>query len=216
MSIITKYLSEADREKICREICHIEKGLDKKGELWGLCPIHGESETTPSLSFSYNVRLDVYHCFSCGADGDLIKLYSEINHLSQKAGFKSFCEKYSIPFGDNNSRKKDDRPDAEISAEQVIALMNEALAKFSPLPEEMLARLEKSRGWTRKWIEILDLRLQTQRLDKKTGCLAQIRKPAKIAIPIFNENGKLKNIRLYTLIILIRLQAKKVSYGKLY
>lgn len=197
MSITTKHLSAAERERICREICHIEKGPDKKGELWGLCPIHGESETTASLSFSYNVQSDVYHCFSCGADGDLIKLYSEINHLGQKDGFKSFCEKYNITFAENNARKKDDRPDAEISADQTIAFMNEAWEKFPSLSGEWLFRLGKERGWSRKWIEILDLRLQTRRLDKKTGRLATISKPLKIAIPIFNDIGKLENIRLY-------------------
>ena len=197
MSITTKFLSESDRERICREICHIEKGPDKKTELFGLCPIHNESETTASLSFSYNISKDVYHCFSCGADGDLINLYTEINHLSQKDGFKSFCEKYNIPFDKNSAVKKDDRPDAEISAEQTIALMNEAWEKFPPLTEEWLARLEKERGWLRKWIEILDLRLQTYRLDKKTGRLAQISKPQKLAIPIFDEQGALQNIRLY-------------------
>ena len=197
MSIIKKYLSDSDRERICRELCHIEKGPDHKGELWGLCPIHGESETTASLSFSYNVNLDIYHCFSCGADGDLIKLYCEVNHLGQKDGFKSFCEKYNIPLGENHNHKKDERPDADISVEQTIALMLEAWEKFPPLPEIWLSRMEKERGWSRRWMEILDLRLQNRRLNKKTGLLAQISKPLKLAIPIRDVHGTLKNIRLY-------------------
>lgn len=197
MSIAKKYLSESDRERICREICHIEKGPDKKGELFGLCPIHGESETTASLSFSYNIILDTYHCFSCGADGDLIKLYSEVNRLGQKDGFKSFCEKHNIPLGENHNHKKDERPDAEISIDQTIALMREAWEKFPPLPEDYAARMVKERGWTLPCIKSLDLRLQTHRLDKKTGRLAQIPKPVKIAIPIHNEHGELINIRLY-------------------
>jgi putative DNA primase/helicase len=197
MSITKKYLSDSDREKICREICHIKKGPDKKGELWGLCPIHSESENTPSLSFSYNIHNDVYHCFSCAADGDLVKLYSEVNHLGQKDGFKSFCEKYNVPYAENSAHKKDDRPNVEISADQTIAFMNEAWEKFPPLPEIWLSRLEKERGWSRKWIKILDLRFQTYRLDKKTGHLQKISNPLKIAIPIFNGFGKLENIRLY-------------------
>lgn len=197
MSIAKKYLSEADRERICREICHIEKGPDKKGELFGLCPIHGESETTASLSFSYNIILDTYHCFSCGASGDLIKLYSEVNHLGQKDGFKSFCEKHNIPLGENHNHKKDERPDAEISIDQIFALMREAWEKFPPLPEKYVARMVNERGWSLPCIRSLDLRLQTTRLDKKTGRLAQISKPVKIAIPIYNEHGELINIRLY-------------------
>ncbi len=197
MSISKKYLSDSDRERICRSICHIEKGPDKKGELWGLCPIHGESETTPSISFSYNIALDVYHCFSCGADGDLIKLYCEVNHLGQKVGFKSFCKQHHIPYGENHTHKKDTRPDMEISSDETNALMKSAWEKFPPLSEEWLSRLEKERAWSRKWIEILNIRLQNTRLDKKTGLLAQISKPVKLAIPIKNEQGELMNIRLY-------------------
>ena len=67
-----------------------------EGELFGLCPIHGERPDTSSLSFSYNYKTDKYHCFSCGAGGDLAGLWQEIQGRPGKEGFKAFCEAFQI------------------------------------------------------------------------------------------------------------------------
>lgn len=55
--------------------------LAKKGkEYLGLCPFHHEK--TPS--FTVNDIKRFYHCFGCGAHGDVIKFVSEINSLSYR------------------------------------------------------------------------------------------------------------------------------------
>ena len=203
MGIALKHLSEADVIRIARELF---KSKDPKGdEVHGFCPIHQESENSPSPSFSYNFKLDAYHCFSCGADGDLIKLWTEVKGLSQTEGFKSFCQAYNIPYGkktpdgpaEPKKTNKDTRPDVEISYEDTLELMRQAWEKFPSLPSDWLARLEKERGWSPDTIEKLGLRLQTWRLDKKTGNLTEVKKPAKIAIPIRDPQDRLMNIRLY-------------------
>jgi DNA primase len=48
------------------------------GNLKGLCPFH--DERTPS--FNVTPGKDLYHCFSCGAGGDVIKFIQEIDHLT--------------------------------------------------------------------------------------------------------------------------------------
>jgi DNA primase len=48
------------------------------GNLKGLCPFH--DERTPS--FNVTPGKDLYHCFSCGAGGDVIKFVQEIDHLT--------------------------------------------------------------------------------------------------------------------------------------
>ena len=68
---------------------------------------------------------------------------------------------------------------------------------FPPLPDAWVDRLGKVRGWSRYWIEILDLRLQTHYQHKKTGALVGIKKPERVAIPIRDAAGKMVNIRLY-------------------
>lgn len=60
---------------------------------YGLCPFHTEK----SPSFRVNEALKFYKCFGCGASGDVIKFYMEIegvsfkdaiDYLSQHAGVK--------------------------------------------------------------------------------------------------------------------------------
>jgi len=196
MGISLQHLSELKRAEIARSLYKVTFEDKNRGEIIGLCPIHNENNP----SFSYNYKKDVYKCLSCNADGDLLKLWSEIRGLGQKEGFRAFCTEYGIELEhkkNNDCHSREGGNPVELSHEQIIELMTAAWEKFPPLSEEWLARLERERGWSRKWIKILNLRLQTYRLDKKTGCLAQIRKPVKIAIPIFDEFGKLQNIRLY-------------------
>ncbi len=71
-------------EKIKREIDIVEVisryvSLQKVGSSYrGLCPFH--SEKTPSFHVSPTLKL--YHCFGCGASGDVIKFIQEIEHIS--------------------------------------------------------------------------------------------------------------------------------------
>jgi DNA primase len=48
------------------------------GNLKGLCPFH--DERTPS--FNVTPGKELYHCFSCGAGGDVIKFVQEIDHFT--------------------------------------------------------------------------------------------------------------------------------------
>jgi len=211
MGFATKHLSEHQRAEIARTLFKVTNDKDTtRGELIGLCPIHNESNP----SFSYNYKKDVYKCQSCNADGDIIKLWSEVNHLGQKNGFEAFCREFGIEIkkldsrlrtlkgihdgNDDNGEKSKNSNDPELSHELIIEQMNRAWEKFPPLPASMIADLEKKRGWRRDWIEIIDLRLETWRLGKK-GELYEVKNPVKIAIPIRDDDANLINIRLYQL-----------------
>jgi putative DNA primase/helicase len=205
MGIAVKHLSESRRAEIAKGLYTVTKVEEAKGEIHGYCPIHQESEHSPSPSFAYNFIKDSYHCFSCGADGDLIKLWSEVHGHGQKEGFKAFCEAYGVPFGKDApdaqsgawKGKPDARPDVVLSIEETLELMRQAWEKFPSLPSDWIARLEKERGWSAETIKQLDIRLQTWRLDKKTGKLKEISRTNRLAIPIFDEHSSLYNIRLY-------------------
>ena len=55
--------------------------LTKKGnEYLGVCPFHDEK--TPS--FTVNDVKRFYHCFGCGAHGDVIRFVAETNGISYK------------------------------------------------------------------------------------------------------------------------------------
>src|SRR5690606_5715212 len=53
--------------------------LTKRGRNWfGLCPFRGES--TPSFSFTADKQ--IFHCFGCGAGGNVITFLMDIENLS--------------------------------------------------------------------------------------------------------------------------------------
>jgi len=199
MGIAKKHLSEIERKNIAKDLFQVTSSEERKGELHGLCPIHQESNP----SFSYNYQKDSYNCFSCGASGDLLKLWAEVNGLGQKEGFKAFCERFGLPLGQGDqgrgraAAKGAGGEGAEMASnEKTVEQMNLAWEKFPVLPGAWISRLEKSRGWTRRWIEMLDLRLETFRM-KKNGELFPLKQAEKIAIPVRDIQGNLINIRLY-------------------
>lgn len=61
-------------------------------EYSGLCPFHHEK----SPSFTVNDGKGFYHCFGCGAHGDVIKFFSETKGVSYAEAAKSLADSYNI------------------------------------------------------------------------------------------------------------------------
>ncbi len=66
----------------------------------GLCPFH--SEKTPSFTVDSDKQL--YHCFGCGAGGDLFTFVMEKEDLSFPEAVKYLAEKYNIPIPEIKKR----------------------------------------------------------------------------------------------------------------
>ncbi len=67
--------------------------LKKKGaNYWGICPFH--SEKTPS--FSVNEEKQFYHCFGCGAGGDIIKFVQDYYKLDFNDAIAMICNDNGI------------------------------------------------------------------------------------------------------------------------
>ena len=66
--------------EVARVLFQVTRDDASRGELLGLCPIHGEK----NASFSYNWHQDTYHCFSCGAGGDLVRLWCLAKGLDER------------------------------------------------------------------------------------------------------------------------------------
>ncbi len=62
------------------------------GNLKGLCPFH--DERTPS--FNVTPGKDLFHCFSCGAGGDVIKFVMDIDHLTFTEAVERLAARTSI------------------------------------------------------------------------------------------------------------------------
>ena len=58
----------------------------------GLCPFH--SEKTPS--FTLDIERQLYHCFGCGAGGDIFTLVMEKENLSFPEALRFLADKYNI------------------------------------------------------------------------------------------------------------------------
>lgn len=68
--------------------------LNRKGkENWGCCPFHNEK----TASFSVNEDKNFYHCFGCGAHGDVITFIMQTQHLSFIEAIEKLCNDAGIP-----------------------------------------------------------------------------------------------------------------------
>jgi len=204
MGIARKHLSEQDLIRIAGSLFTVTSHDGQAGELRGLCPVHQEKNP----SFGYNYRKDACNCFSCGFDGDLCALWSAVNGYDKESGFTAFCREYHIVLGPGGSGHSDaDRAackndggldDAKPPDDDIPGTLDDLWELFPPLPESWISRFEEERGWSRKWMEILDLRLQTRYRDKKSGELRPVKgDPQRVAIPVRDSDGTIRNIRLY-------------------
>lgn len=62
------------------------------GEYIGLCPFH--QEKTPSFTVNDSKRF--YHCFGCGAHGDVIRFYANVNSVSYGDSARHLAGLYGI------------------------------------------------------------------------------------------------------------------------
>jgi len=94
------------------EIVSETVGLKKAGNSYkGLCPFHPEK--TPSFSVSTDKQ--VYHCFGCGASGNVFRFIRETQGLSFFEAVKHLAEKagISLPEPGNNGFENTDHSERE-------------------------------------------------------------------------------------------------------
>lgn len=127
---------QADIVKIVGEYVRLKKAGAQNFS--GLCPFH--SEKTPS--FSVHAGRQFYHCFGCGAGGDVFSFIQKIENVSFPEAVKSVAVKCGIPL------PKKEFSSAEEAAEsrqrgKLIELHEAAAAWFEQQlksPEGALAR----------------------------------------------------------------------------
>src|SRR5215217_4338272 len=92
--------------------------------LQGLCPFH--DERTPSFGIDPVEKL--YHCFGCGAGGDVFSFVMETEGLDFGAALESLAERYRVPL----ERETEDPRDAARRArrDRLLALLERTGAYY--------------------------------------------------------------------------------------
>lgn len=99
--IIEKIREKNDIVEVISEYVNLQKvGANYRG----LCPFH--LETSPS--FYVSPSKNMYHCFGCGASGDVIKFVQEIENISYAEAIKKLGERVGIDvtFGEEDEKRK--------------------------------------------------------------------------------------------------------------
>lgn len=118
--------------------------LTKKGNnYFGLCPFHGEK----TASFSVNEREQFYHCFGCGAGGNVFTFLMQMDNMSFSEAVKELAERAHITL-----------PEVELTPkekEEMIARdrMREAATEAARYYYTQLAKSEEggiARGYLKK------------------------------------------------------------------
>ncbi|NLY81099.1 MAG: DNA primase [Lysinibacillus sp.] len=149
--IIEKVRNESDIVDVISEYIQ----LTKRGRNWfGLCPFHGEN--TPSFSVSEDKQ--IFHCFGCGAGGNVITFVMDIENVSFPEAVSKLGERIGIQVDiqnssvDKPSRHYSQKEENMIEAHQFVAEVYHHLLMNTEDGEKALNYLLK-RGFTRENIE---------------------------------------------------------------
>ena len=122
-SFAEKVKQQADIVRVVGEYVR----LKKTGQNFtGLCPFH--QEKTPS--FAVHPVRQIYHCFGCGAGGDVFKFVMELDKCAFPEAVRTVAEKCGIPIPRPRERSPEERRENQLRA-ALIEMHREAAALFA-------------------------------------------------------------------------------------
>ena len=140
-SVMAELRSAADIVQVIGE----HTRLKKAGRSWkGLCPFH--NERTPS--FTVDREKGLYHCFGCGAGGDVIHFVRQMDRLDFPEAVEALASRFGVTIPRRISRgPRQDRREKLLEALSAAHRFYQAeLAK----PENKAAAYLKDRGVTQE------------------------------------------------------------------
>lgn len=131
-----------------------ERYKEFKNQNLAVCPLH--NDTDPSMGIVYDKRLKSkqrYHCFGCGANGDIVKLHQEIEKrihqksLNYEDSAKDLAKLYNLSFTEEEIK------DSNLS-------YVEELNKSQKLTNTILENPThfSNRSYTKQFSKLLDLK----------------------------------------------------------
>ena len=98
--------------------------LQRKGSNYvGICPFH--NDRNPSMSV--NQSRQIYHCFSCGAGGDVFKFVMEYENLTFPEALKTLADRAGVELPDREV-SPEERKQADLKAQ--ILEVNKLAASY--------------------------------------------------------------------------------------
>lgn len=189
--------------------------LTKRGRnFFGLCPFHGEQ--TPS--FSVTQEKQIFHCFGCGAGGNVITFLMDIENLAFQDAVSKLGGRIGITIAESSSSR--DETKAPVSKE--VTLMKQAHHFASEYYHHLLLHTEEGEnalnyleergfskeiiekykiGWSLPSWEALTTLLERKGMDlqeiEKTGLIIRKENELKyfdrfrgrIMFPVYDESG---------------------------
>ena len=122
----SEFLTELKEKSDLVEVIGSYIKLERRGyNYWACCPFHHEK--TPS--FSINAQERYYHCFGCGASGDVIGFVKEYENVdfTQAVQILAARAKMEVPVFDNRSQEEAQR--RKQKKDRLLSLMKDA-ARF--------------------------------------------------------------------------------------
>jgi DNA primase len=159
--------------------------LKKAGKNYrGLCPFH--SEKTPS--FMVNEEKQIFHCFGCGAGGDVFAFLMKVGNFSFPQAAEELAKRYGIPLP---SRELPPAKKKEMAKKEILFQINQTASDFF---HHLLTRsLEGEQG--RKYLSQRGMSEQTIQehqlgysLDRWDGLVQHLREK-KVSLDLAREIG---------------------------
>ena len=146
-----EFLNELHLRNDIEQVISAYVPLKRRGRnLVGLCPFHNEK--TPSFTVYPDDASPHYHCFGCGAGGDVITFIRNIENLDYVEAVRFLCEKSGM------AMPQDGYDNSLAERRQRIYAMNKDAARFfretllSPQGAAALAYFREKRGFTNRTI----------------------------------------------------------------
>ncbi|MGH9399765.1 MAG: DNA primase, partial [Thermoanaerobaculia bacterium] len=140
--------------------------LKKAGRSWkGLCPFH--NERTPSFTVDRDKGL--YHCFGCGAGGDVIHFVRQIDRLDFPEAVEALANRFGVKIGKRASRgPRDDRREKLLEA---LSAAQRFYAALLAKPGSRAAAYLEKRGVPEDFVRRLGLGAAPDSWDSLTTAL---------------------------------------------
>jgi len=189
-------------ESYYHERCGELKRVGDGSNALAKCPFH-QDETA---SLSIHVPTGKWSCKAgCGA-GNIISFHARIEELDTKTAYADLLQRYGngppVPDEQRNYTPPPPKPDPPPQTPppppgaepEINPKILDLLPKFSP---ETLSYLERVRGWSPEAIEFLGIRYNPEDEKKNLPAEPQGLPSGRIWIPVYDTDGKLRNIRRY-------------------